>query len=133
MTFNEITTLLDKGFTPDQITALATAAETEIPGQMNMFTTSEESTTSESEETGDQENPLSESPVPPTSPEPAAAAEPAGNNNESMTAVLDAIADVKKSIQAANIRTMSMDAVSSENALEKAMSEIIRPSFEKGV
>ena len=134
MTFNEITSLLDKGFTPEQITVLATSTETETPGQLNMFTNSGESTAPDSEDTGDADNPLSVSPVPPTSPAPAAepAAAPGEVTNDSLSAVMDAIADVKKTIQAANIRTMSMETVNADNALEKAMSEIIRPSFEKG-
>lgn len=117
MTFEQITTLLDKGFTPDQITLLTTSA---VP------------TAADPEESGDPANPLAESPDTSTLPEtdetPAAAPEPAADNSE----ILNAIADLKKSVQAANIRTMSMEVVDSDNQLEKAMAEFIRPSFEKG-
>ncbi len=149
MTFEQITTLLDRGFTPDQITALASNKEPathsdQLPGQLDMFTTSAESTTADREESSDMGNPLPVSQDPPTTPAAAPDAEPvpassapvaqtaAGEFNDSMSAVMDAIADVKKTIQAANIRTMSMDVVNPDNSLEKAMAEIIRPSFEKG-
>ena len=149
MTFEQITTLLDRGFTPDQITALASnkvpaTHNDQLPGQLDMFTTSAESTTADREDAADTGNPLPVSPAPPTSPAAATAADPepapaapvaqtaAGDNSDSLSAVMDAIADVKRTIQATNIRTMSMDVVDPDNALEKAMSEIIRPSFEKG-
>lgn len=144
MTFDQITELLDRGFTPEQITALNVTPDPVVTGQMSMFTTSAESTTADREESPDMGNPLPVSQDPPTSPaaapdavpEPAPAAPvaqtAAGDFKDSMSAVMDAIADVKKTIQAANIRTMSMDAVNPDNSLEKAMAEIIRPSFEKG-
>ena len=125
MTFEQITSLLDRGFTPDQITLLST---------------SDGPTPSDPADTGAGADPLTPAPEPADntpaadSPEPAdntPAADPpapAVNNSE----VLDAIADLKKSIQANNIRTMSVDSVDADNALEKAMSEIIRPSLEKG-
>ena len=125
MTFEQITSLLDRGFTPDQITLLST---------------SDGPTPSDTADTGAGADPLTPAPEPADTtpaadpPEPAdntPAADPpapAVNNSE----VLDAIADLKKSIQANNIRTMSVDSVDADNALEKAMSEIIRPSLEKG-
>lgn len=125
MTFEQITSLLDRGFTPDQITLLST---------------SDGPTPSDTADTGAGADPLTPAPEPADNtpaadpPEPAdntPAADPPApvvNNSE----VLDAIADLKKSIQANNIRTMSVDSVDADNALEKAMSEIIRPSLEKG-
>ena len=122
MTFEQITSLLDRGFTPDQITLLST---------------SDGPTPSDTADTGAGADPLTPAPesadnTPAADPEdntPAAdPPAPAVNNSE----VLDAIADLKKSIQANNIRTMSVDSVDADNALEKAMSEIIRPSLEKG-
>ena len=144
MTFDQITALLDRGFTPEQITALNVTPDPVVTGQISMFTTSAESTTADREESPDMGNPLPVSQDPPISPAAAPDAEPepapaapvaqtaAGDFKDSMSAVMDAIADVKKTIQAANIRTMSMDVVNPDNSLEKAMAEIIRPSFEKG-
>lgn len=126
MTFEQINSLLDRGFTPEQITTL--------------FTISGVPTPPDTVDTGADADPLTPAPEPADNtpaadpPEPAdntPAADPpapAVNNSE----VLDAIADLKKSIQANNIRTMSVDSVDADNALEKAMSEIIRPSLEKG-
>ena len=128
MTFEQINSLLDRGFTPEQITTL--------------FTTFGGPTPPDTVGTGAGFDPLALAPAPADNT-PAAdppAPEPAGNTpaadppaSESNAAVLDAIADLKKSIQASNIKTMSVDTVDDDNALEKAMSEIIRPSLEKGV
>lgn len=124
MTFEQITTLLDRGFTPEQIT---------------MLTNSGDPTSSEQAAPGGDSNPLESPPetadnkgseTPPEEPKPAE--EPPAATPDSNAAVLDAIADLKKSIQASNIKTMSVDSVDADNALEKAMSEIIRPSLEKG-
>ena len=123
MTYEQINNLLDRGFTPDQITLLTTSGVPTAP---------------ESEESGDPANPLAVSPDnsnnteqdPDLAPTPAPTPDPVPAMDN--TAVLDAIADLKKSVQAANIRTMSIDSVNSDNQLEKAMAEFIRPSFEKG-
>lgn len=121
MTFEQITTLLDKGFTPDQITLLTTSA---VP------------TAAEPGDSGDSANPLAESPDAPIAsdpePSPEPTPEPAPAAAADNTEILNAIADLKKSVQAANIKTMSMDTVNADNQLEKAMAELIRPSFEKG-
>ena len=123
MTYEQITNLLDRGFSPDQITLLTTSGVPTAP---------------DSEESGDTANPLAESPDnsnnteqdPDPAPTPAPTPDPVPSMDNS--AVLDAIADLKRSVQAANIRTMSIDSVNSDNQLEKAMAEFIRPSFEKG-
>ena len=124
MTYEQITNLLDRGFTPDQITMLTTSV---TPTQ------TEEPT----EPVEDKANPLAESSTDsPTgeeqkeaAAEEAPSAAPAEDKNKE---VLAAIADLKKAVQANNIKTMSVEGVDSEAALEKAMSELIRPSFEKG-
>lgn len=125
MTYEQITNLLDRGFTPDQITMLTTSVN---PTQTEEPTESVE----------DKANPLAESSTDsPTEEEkkeaaaeeaPAAAA-PAEDKNKD---ILAAIADLKKAVQANNIKTMSVEGVDPDAALEKAMSELIRPSFEKG-
>lgn len=125
MTYEQITDLLSKGFTPDQITMLTTSGVPTAPAQ---------------DAAGDEADPLANSPAAPISDDAAAAAEtdpapdpvPATDTNNERNEILDAIADLKKSVQANNIRTMSMDVVSADNQLEKAMAEMIRPSFEKG-
>lgn len=119
MTFDQITALLDRGFTPDQITLLTTSGETP--------------TTPEQVTTGDESIPLDPPPVVTDNTEEQIPDETTTEApTDSNAAVLEAIADLKKSIQAQNIKTMSVDAIDADNALEKAMSEIIRPSMEKG-
>ena len=124
MTFEQITTLLDRGFTPEQITLLTTSGDPTSPeqaapgGDSNPLESPPETADNKEQETPTEEKNPEETP-------PAA-------TPDSNAAVLDAIADLKKSIQASNIKTMSVDSVDADNALEKAMSEIIRPSLEKG-
>lgn len=124
MTYEQITALLDRGFTPDQITMLTTSGAAPTPAP----------DTAPEPETG---NPLpadTAGATTETTTEPAAAApdpeqapEPAPADNSA--AVLDAIKDLKATIQARNILTASMDGVDPEQKLEKAMAEFIRPSF----
>lgn len=122
MTYEQITSLLDRGFTPEQITMLTTsgAAPTPVPDK------------APEPDTG---NPLPDDTAGATTeptPEPAAAApapEPAPAPADNSAAVLDAIKDLKATIQARNILTASMDGVDPEQKLEKAMAEFIRPSF----
>ena len=126
MTYEQITNLLDRGFTPDQITMLTTSVN---PTHTEEYII---------EPVEDKANPLAESSTDsPTVEEkkeadaeevPTAAA-PAEDKNKD---VLAAIADLKKAVQANNIKTMSVEGVDPDAALEKAMSELIRPSFEKG-
>ena len=118
MTFEQITTLLDRGFTPDQITLLTTSGDPTTP---DFGAAADDSF-------HPQEIEPAAPPSPDPDPSPALAPDPAADTNP----VLDAIADLKATIQANNIKTMSMPGVSGENELEKAMAEIIRPSFKKG-
>ena len=115
MTYEQITNLLDRGFTPEQITMLTTSSVNP--------TQAEETTDS----AGDTANPLAEFPSESLTMEETT--EPIEERNSE---VLAAIADLKKAVQANNIKTMSIDGVNPEAELEKAMSELIRPSFEKG-
>lgn len=125
MTFAEIKELLADGFTPEQITLLTTSGATPTPAPV---------TEAPGEETAP-DNPLpvdtpgaiSESSGLPPAAAPAPEAEPVQNSNKD---VLDAITDLKKTIQAGNILRNSIDTVDPDNALEKAMAEIIRPSFD---
>ena len=121
MTYEQITNLLDRGFTPEQITMLTSsgAAPTPAPDP------------APEQEPG---NPLPDENAGATTeptPEPAAAApEPTPAPADNSAAVLDAIKDLKATIQARNILTASTEGIDSEQKLEKAMAEFIRPSFE---
>lgn len=121
MTYEQITNLLDRGFTPEQITMLTTSgvAPTPAPDQ------------APEQDTG---NPLPDDTagaITEPTPEPAAAApEPTPAPADNSAAVLDAIKDLKATIQARNILTASTEGIDSEQKLEKAMAEFIRPSFD---
>ena len=121
MTYEQITNLLDRGFTPEQITMLTSsgAAPTPAPDP------------APEPEPG---NPLPDDTagaITEPTPEPAAAApEPTPAPADNSAAVLDAIKDLKATIQARNILTASTEGIDSEQKLEKAMAEFIRPSFE---
>lgn len=124
MTYEQITNLLDRGFTPEQITMLTTSGVAPTPAP----------DPAPDPDTG---NPLPDdaagaitepTPTPAAAaPEPTPAPAPADNS----AAVLDAIKDLKATIQARNILTASMEGIDSEQKLEKAMAEFIRPSFDK--
>ena len=125
MTYEQITTLLDRGFTPDQITLLTTSSVTPAvdPTQAAAVPpkTEEIHTESVEEESIPLDTSSTDSPGEETPPE-----------EDTQSEVLAAIADLKKTVQANNIRTMSVEGVNPDAELEKAMSELIRPSFEKG-
>lgn len=112
MTYEQITDLLEKGFTPEQITLLTTSAQ---PTQAE-----EDSSTDRGGEAPEATDNKLPSPDAEQEPEESAA-----DNTE----VLEAIADLKKTIQVNNVYTKSMEVVDSDAELEKAMSELIRPSF----
>lgn len=131
MTFAEIKELLADGFTPEQITLLTTSGAAPTPAPA---AAPGEETAPDNPLPVDTPDAISESsglpPAAAISPAaaPAPEAEPVQNPNKD---VLDAISDLKKSIQAGNILRNSIDTVDPDNALEKAMAEIIRPSFDK--
>ena len=129
MTYEQITNLLDRGFTPDQITSL---------------TISPAPTTGDAAAGGDGTG-LSNHPqnvpgdTPPTAANDTDAATPDASAPDPTPApadasadVLAAIADLKKTVQAQNIKTMTVDGLDSDAALESALAEIIRPKFERG-
>jgi hypothetical protein len=118
------------GFTPDQITALTSSGVPTIPPDQGDAALT-------SAPAGDT-SPLS-SPVPEETPAPAVENPPVNNpvetvdNSEKiLTAISDMKEDLKKSIQAQNIKTQSFNAVSPDNALENALASIIRPNYDKG-
>lgn len=136
MTFEQIKELHSMGFTPDQITALTSSGVPTIPpDQGDVALTSAQVDRADS--TAGDTSPLS-SPVPEETPAPAAGNPPVNNpvetvdNSEKiLTAITDMKEDLKKSIQAQNIRTQSFNAVSPDNALENALASIIRPNYDK--
>lgn len=127
MTYEQITDLLDRGFTPDQITSLnispaPTTGDVAAGG-------------AESDASNHPQN------VPADPPPTAAndtdsatpeASTPAPAPADASADVLAAIADLKKTVQAQNIRTMTVEGLDSDAALESALAEIIRPKFERG-
>lgn len=121
MTFEQIEKLIDMGFTPDQITQLSISSVNPTP--------TEDSTGPEGDTSTD--HPLGDSPSdPPTETAPETTTPEV--KEDTTTEVLAAIADLKKAVQANNIKTMSVDGVDPEAELEAAMSELIRPSLKKG-
>lgn len=129
MTYEQITDLLNKGFTPEQITMLTTSAAAPTPAADSApedipANPLPDESSGAIPEPVTAPGPASPAPDPAPVPEPVPAAE--GTSNE----VLEAIKDLKRTIQANNILTHSMDTVDQENALEKAMAEFIRPSFD---
>lgn len=120
MTFEQITTLLDKGFTPEQICTLT-----------NSVSTPTTDTDKADHEQGDTSVLPSSEGMPPvmaadTNQEPAAPV-----IEDHSKDILDAIKDLKAAVQAKNISTLSVDTISQDDTLEKAMAEFIRPSFGK--
>lgn len=114
----EVDALLEKGFTQDQITAMFTSSAARP-------------TPAADQDTGDDSNPLDDSPVSSADTTPAAAQDTPREENTNTTnaEILSAINGLTQAIQANNIKTMSVETVDSDAALESAMAELIRPSF----
>lgn len=127
MTYEQITDLLDRGFTPDQITSL---------------NISPAPTTGDAAAGGADSDASNHPQNVPADPPPTAvndtdaatpeASAPAPAPADASADVLAAIADLKKTVQAQNIRTMTVEGLDSDAALESALAEIIRPKFERG-
>ena len=123
MTFEQIEKLINMGFTPDQITQVTISSVNPTP--------TEESTGPEGD--ASTVHPLGVSPSdPPTETAPETTPITPEVNEDTNTEVLAAIADLKRAVQANNIKTMSVDGVDPDAELEAAMSELIRPSLKKG-
>ena len=115
ITFEQIEKLIGMGFTPEQITQLTISSVNPTP--------TEETPGPEGEASADY--PLGDPPIETTPVTPEV-------QEDTNSEVLAAIADLKKAVQANNIKTMSVDGVDPEAELEAAMSELIRPSLKKG-
>lgn len=121
LTFDQIKELVTMGFTPDQITKLTISADT-IPA--------------EQAGTGLEGNsfPFPDSPSVPAIVENSIPPEPVEKPVETVdnsAGLISAIEDLKKTLQASNIRTVSIDTVAPENDLESIMAEFIRPNYKK--
>lgn len=112
MTYDQITSLLDRGFTPDQITALARAD----PSQEEPNPEPEEPRT-DGPETEEQR---------PDGPEPE---EPEQNQFEQIRMELDSL---KQSIQKNNVLTKSFEKVDESNTVEDILAGFIRPPMNGG-
>lgn len=125
MTFEQIKELHEMGFTPEQIT------------ELNKLPIPPSETIPDGGSAGDGNgSPPPEDPAPaiteeqatPAAPEaPAAPAQVQDNNSD----VLREIRELKASIQASNIKTISVDNVKPENTLENVMAEFIRPTYKE--
>jgi hypothetical protein len=118
MKFEQIQSLMNYGFTPDQIIALA--RDEPIPP---------------AEPAPDPEPSPSPDPVPPP-PEPEAPPAPAPESPPAPSPEIESLREeIKKltaTIQSQNIRTLSVDKISDPEAeTDKIMAEFIRPTFEK--
>lgn len=109
MTYEQITSLLDRGFTPDQITALARADP------------------SQEEPIHEPEEPRPEGPEQqePEQQEP----EPENNQFAQIKAELDSL---KQSIQKNNVLTKSFEKVDESNTVEDILAGFIRPPMNGG-
>lgn len=131
MTYEQITDLLDRGFTPDQITSLnispaPTTGDVAAGGAESDASNHPQNVPADPPPTAandtDSATPEASAPAPAPAPAPA----------DASADVLAAIADLKKTVQAQNIRTMTVEGLDSDAALESALAEIIRPKFERG-
>ena len=134
MTFEQIKELHSMGFTPDQITMLTSSGVPTIPpdqGEVALTPAPVDRADSTAGDTSPLSSPVKEEPAPADSPvnNPV---ETVDNSEKILTAITDMKEDLKKSIQAQNIRTQSFNAVSPDNALENALASIIRPNYDKG-
>ena len=134
MTFEQIKELHSMGFTPDQITALTSSGVPTIPpdqGEVALTPAPVDRADSTAGDTAPLSSPVKEEPAPADSPvnNPV---ETVDDSEKILTAITDMKEDLKKSIQAQNIRTQSFNAISPDNALENALASIIRPNYDKG-
>lgn len=107
MTYNEIITLTEKGFTPEQIMALARADPEPVPEELPPDTTDDSAGAA--------------TPETPETPE----------DNQEVIALKSEIEELKKKIQMQNIKTESVDVLpGNRETVEQVLSEFIRPPFD---
>lgn len=124
--FDEIRQLRDMGFSPEQIIMFTNSPAT-IPGDPAGDAPSDPGRAAEDSPSADGSDApvISENtPVEPVVDKPVETVDNSG--------LISAIEDLKKTLQASNIRTASVETVAPENELENIMAEIIRPNYAKG-
>ena len=129
LTFEQIITLSDKGFSPEQIVKLTGE---EMPEPVPETVPKSEPVP----ETVPKSEPVPET-VPKSEPEPTP--EPAPESGSLSSVLQDAIkgftaevAEMKKALQASNIRTIIRDDVPPEKSADDVLAELIHPTINKG-
>lgn len=124
LTFDQIITLSDKGFTPDQIVKLTGEELPEpVPG-------------AELEEKPEQNSENSEQNPPDPEPEPEQKQESGSLSsvlNEAIKGFSAEVAEMRKALQASNIRTVSREDIPPSKSADDILAEIIHPTINKEV
>ena len=124
LTFDQIITLSDKGFTPDQIVKLTGEELPDpVPG-------------AEPEETPEQNSENSEQIPPDPEPEPEQKQESGSLSsvlNEAIKGFSAEVAEMRKALQASNIRTFAREDVPPSKSADDILAEIIHPTINKEV
>ena len=124
LTFDQIITLSDKGFTPDQIVKLTGE---ELPEQVPG---------AEPEEKPEQNSENSEQNPPDHEPEPEQKSESGYLSfvlNEALKGFSAEVAEMRKALQASNIRTVAREDVPPSKSADDILAEIIHPTISKEV
>lgn len=128
LTFDQIITLTDKGFSPDQIVKLTGEELPEpVPG-------AEQEETPEENPEQNSENPAQISPDHEEKPEQ-------NSDSGSLSSVLNEaikgfsaeVAEMRKALQASNIRTIAREDVPPSKSADDILAEIIHPTINKEV
>lgn len=120
MTYEQITNLLDKGFSPEMIMTLSgsnTTSSAPPPAD-------DDKAGSDSSGTGDPPNGGEGGNAPPPSPTPS---EDQQKTVPALDDVLKEMKELKASIQANNIKTQSVDTLKKGDSVEDVLASIIRP------
>ena len=124
LTFDQIITLSDKGFTPDQIVKLTGEELPEpVPG-------------AEPEEKPEQNSENSEQIPPDPEPEPKQKPESGYLSfvlNEALKSFSAEVAEMRKALQASNIRTVAREDIPPSKSADDILAEIIHPTINKEV
>lgn len=124
LTYDQIITLSDKGFTPDQIVKLTGE---ELP---------EPVPEAEPEEKPEQNSENSEQNPPDPEPEPEQKPESGSLSsvlNEAIKGFSAEVAEMRKALQASNIRTVAREDVPPSKSADDILAEIIHPTINKEV
>ena len=123
MTFEQIKILHDMGFTPDQITLLTTSGDA-IPPDQAAAAQPVDANPSATGAAAIIDEPAKED-------SPSDAVDKPVETVDNSDKIIDALNDLKKTLQASNIKTQSMETVNPDNNLENIRAEFIRPNFDK--